>query len=129
MAGDLHPGQAAAIRTAFRKRYDLRGTPRYQTAPAAQDAARRAPSMSAPSMSSLSRPSLVKLPRPAFAVRVLNNLSFGATAASIAEFNALGSDDTTRLTRYVDAQLAWNTFMSPVVCPVTGRPAVIAAAL
>src|SRR5688500_2993429 len=109
MAGDLHPSQAAAIRTAFRKRYDLRGTPRYQTAPAAQDAARRVPSTSAPSMSSLSRPSLVTLPRPAFAVRVLNNLSFGATAASIAEFNALGSDDTTRLTRHVDAQLAWST--------------------
>jgi uncharacterized protein (DUF1800 family) len=110
MAGNrLHPSQAAAIRTAFRKRYDLRGAPRYQTAPAAQDAARRTPSMSAPSMSSLSRPSLVTLPRPAFAVRVLNHLSFGATAASIAEFNALGSDDTTRLTRHVDAQLSWNT--------------------
>lgn len=106
MAGNrLYPSQAAAIRTAFRKRYDLRGTPRYQKAPpAAQEAVRRAPSMA-----SLSRPSLVTLPRPAFAVRVLNNLSFGATAASIAEFNALGSDDTTRLTRHVDAQLAWNT--------------------
>ncbi len=105
MAGNrLHPSQAAAIRTAFRKRYDLRGAPRYQKAPAAQEAVR-----GAPSMASLSRPSLVTLPRPAFAVRVLNNLSFGATAASIAEFNALGSDDTTRLTRHVDAQLAWNT--------------------
>ena len=110
MAGNrLHPSQAAAIRTAFRKRYDLRAAPRYQKTPAAQDAARRAPSMGAPSMGSLSRPSLVTLPRPAFAVRVLNHLSFGATAASIAEFNALGSDDATRLARHVDAQLAWNS--------------------
>jgi uncharacterized protein (DUF1800 family) len=47
---------------------------------------------------SSTRPQLVALQRAPFAVRVLNNITFGATAASIAEFNALGANDTARLT-------------------------------
>jgi uncharacterized protein (DUF1800 family) len=52
-----------------------------------------------------SRSQLVTLQRAPFAVRVLNNMTFGATAASIAEFNALGANDTARLTAFVDQQL------------------------
>lgn len=52
-----------------------------------------------------SRSQLVTLQRAPFAVRVLNNLTAGANAASIAEFNALGANDTARLTAFVDQQL------------------------
>lgn len=45
------------------------------------------------------------LASPPFAVRVLNHLTFGATASSIAQFNALGTTDTARLTAFVDQQL------------------------
>ena len=62
----------------------------------------------APSMSSLSQPDLIALPKPSLAIRALNNLSYGATPATIAEFNALGSNDTARLTAYVDWQLNWS---------------------
>ncbi|WP_363797324.1 DUF1800 domain-containing protein [Lysobacter firmicutimachus] len=47
------------------------------------------------------------LPRPPFWIRVLGNLSYGATPQSIAEFNALGTTDTQRLANYVDWQLDW----------------------
>jgi uncharacterized protein (DUF1800 family) len=57
-----------------------------------------------PAVSS-SRPRLVTLQRAPFAVRALNNMTFGATAASIAEFNALGANDDARLTAFVDQQL------------------------
>ncbi len=53
----------------------------------------------------LSRSLLVTLQRAPFAVRVLNNLTTGATAASVAEFNALGANDTARLTAFVDQQM------------------------
>lgn len=49
----------------------------------------------------------VTLQRPAFAVRVLNNMTFGATLADVAAFNALGSTEAGRLTAYVDQQLNW----------------------
>ena len=38
-------------------------------------------------------------------MRALNHLTYGATTASIAEFNALGANDTARLTAFVDQQL------------------------
>ncbi len=60
---------------------------------------------SGPPTSGITQPELLTLPRPPFAVRVLNHLTFGATAASIAEFNALGSSDNARLTAFVDQQL------------------------
>jgi len=47
------------------------------------------------------------LPRPSLAIRVLGNLSYGATPQSIAQFNALGSTDAQRLANYVDWQLDW----------------------
>ena len=86
-----------------RQRYKLARAPRYQPLPhAQQDAA-------APATASLqksSAPRLLTLAKPPFAVRVLNNMSYGATPASIAEFNALGSNDLARLTAWVDRQLA-----------------------
>lgn len=47
------------------------------------------------------------LPVPPWAVQVLNRLSYGATLASMAEFNALGTSNAARLTAYVDRQLNW----------------------
>ena len=61
-----------------------------------------------PSMSGMSRPSRLTLARPSLAIRALGNMSYGATAADIAAFNALGSNDGARLAAYVDAQLDWN---------------------
>lgn len=119
MAGTaLDPARAAAIQSAFAKRYQLRAAPRFQPYRARTDegenepheaTSQATPPMSgAPSMSSLSQPSLITLPKPSLAIRALNNLSYGATPATIAEFNALGSNDTARLTAYVDWQLDWS---------------------
>ena len=68
-----------------------------------------AASSSTRSMSATSNPRLLTLAKPAFAVRALNNLSYGATPASIAEFNALGSTDLQRLANWVDWQLDWTS--------------------
>jgi uncharacterized protein (DUF1800 family) len=59
----------------------------------------------APGKADGSRPELFTLARPPFAVRVLNHLTYGATAESIAAFNALGGNDDARLTAFVDRQL------------------------
>lgn len=45
--------------------------------------------------------------QPPFAVRMLNRMTYGATPAEVAAFNALGSTDTARLTAYVDRQVNW----------------------
>lgn len=63
------------------------------------------PRMSGPSASNLTQTTLVTLQRAPFAVRVLDHLTFGATATSIAEFNALGANDNARLTAFLDQQL------------------------
>ncbi len=63
------------------------------------------PRMAGPSLSRISRPELLTMARIPFAVRVLNHLTFGATATSIAEFNALGTNDRARLTAFVDQQM------------------------
>jgi uncharacterized protein (DUF1800 family) len=63
------------------------------------------PRMSGPPTANISQPDLVALQRAPFAVRVLNHLTYGATSASIAQFNALGANDTARLTAFVDQQL------------------------
>lgn len=55
-----------------------------------------------------SDPRLLTMARPPFAVQALNNLSYGATATTIAEFNARGSTDRERLASYVDWQLNWD---------------------
>ncbi|MEO8367411.1 MAG: DUF1800 domain-containing protein [Pseudoxanthomonas sp.] len=66
-------------------------------------------SVASHSSSSMSNPRLMTLAKPAFAVRALNNLSYGATSQSIAEFNALGSNDFQRLANWVDWQLDWTS--------------------
>lgn len=104
--------QAAALRKAMRKRHQVRGPVRYQPYPgdrsdAAAMSAAAPPAQSGMAMASspISRAELVTLPKPPFAVRMLNNLSYGATPESVAEFNALGGNDTARMTAYVDQQL------------------------
>jgi len=101
------------------RRYGIKGPMRFQALPSSLTAATpqydtvsqgaptptAAPSRPAPSMSNSRAPDLLTLARPPFAVRALNHLTFGATAASIAEFNALGSSDIARLTAFVDQQL------------------------
>ncbi len=65
----------------------------------------RIPIMAGQGTANNSQAQLLTLQRAPFAVRVLNHLTAGATAASIAEFNALGANDTVRLTAFVDQQL------------------------
>ncbi len=64
---------------------------------------------SAHASSAISQPRLRTLAMPALSVRVLNNLSYGATPNSVAEFNALGTSDVQRLANWVDWQLDWSS--------------------
>lgn len=89
-------------------RYGLTRMPRF-AAPYRREAAETADRGEAPSASRLSRPSLRTLARAPFAVRVLNHLTYGATAQSVADFKALGSDDSARLGAFVEQQLAWQS--------------------
>lgn len=105
----LQQARTDAAREAFVHRYALRGQPRYQPPPArAAPGNAPAPLPAPPTTGGSTRPGVVVMPnRPPFAVRVLNNLGYGATPASIAEFNSLGSSDSARLAAWVDRQLAW----------------------
>ena len=112
-----------AMYAVFARRHGIKGPLRFQSAPprapepavaAPVDATTIAnngvprmagPSMAGPSMGNISQPELTTLQRAPFAVRALNHLTYGATTASIAEFNALGANDTARLTAFVDQQL------------------------
>ncbi|MEG3789160.1 DUF1800 domain-containing protein [Lysobacter sp. CCNWLW3] len=60
-----------------------------------------------PSMSRDSQAQLLTLARPGLAIRALNNMSYGVTPTSLAEFNGLGSTDAQRLQNYIDWQLDW----------------------
>jgi uncharacterized protein (DUF1800 family) len=103
MAGDrLGQFQAGALRKAFRQRYPLSAQARYQPMPTEGKLPPVAPPAPGPEHTPR-RP--FTLPRPPFAVRALNNLSYGVTAASLAEFQALGGSDVARMTAYVDSQL------------------------
>lgn len=51
---------------------------------------------------------LLTLPVPPLAVRVLGNMAYGPTAASLAEFNALGPNDDDRFANFVEWQLDWS---------------------
>ncbi len=105
--------QAAAIESAWRQRYQLQAPLRFDPYAARGDdipeaqAATASGARPAPSTSRLSQPILVTLARPSLAIRALGNMSYGATAADIAAFNALGANDNARLTAYVDKQLEW----------------------
>lgn len=54
-------------------------------------------------------PDLLTLTPPPFAARMLRNLTFGPTKASIAEFQGLGSADVQRLANWVDWQLDYTS--------------------
>jgi uncharacterized protein (DUF1800 family) len=106
-----------AMHDVIARRYGLKGQLRFQSppprlpetattaSPGTAGTTASGPRMAGPSMSHISQPELLTLQRPPFAVQALNHLTFGATAASIAEFNALGNNDTARLTAFVDQQL------------------------
>lgn len=105
MTRSITASEQAAIRTRLQDRYGTlgRSTPS-KAARAKLDATQSA----APDVQA--SPLLVSpldLPRPPFVVRALASLSYGATAQSISEFNALGTTDTQRLANYVDWQLDW----------------------
>ncbi len=102
MTQALSATERAMLDRAHRQRYKLARAPRYSPLPAAATSPGDADEASAQKTSARR---LVTLPRPPFAVRVLNNLSYGATTASVAEFNALGGNDLARLTAWVDRQL------------------------
>jgi uncharacterized protein (DUF1800 family) len=105
MAGSrLGETQAGALRKAFRQRYPSASQARYAPMPTE---GRRPPVPPAPPGGAPyeSQRLVQTLPRPPFAVRALNNLSYGVTTASLAEFLALGADDRARMTAYVDQQL------------------------
>jgi len=89
------------LEAAHARRYGLRGPPRYRPA--------QTPSPDGPVMSGMSRARLLTLPKPPFAVRVLNNLTWGVTRADLQAFEALGPDDGTRLAAFVEQQLAWES--------------------
>ncbi|MEP6907210.1 MAG: DUF1800 family protein, partial [Pseudoxanthomonas sp.] len=62
-----------------------------------------------------SNPRLMTMSKAPFAVRALNNMSYGATPTTIAEFNALGSTDAQRLANWVDWQLDWTSISDTAV--------------
>ncbi len=92
----------AAIRKRHAQLYGMRGqaTVTARAMASVDDGSAHSTAGSAP-------PRLLTLAKPSLAVRLLNNLSYGATPASIAEFNALGSTDLQRWANYVDWQLDW----------------------
>ncbi|MCW5580317.1 MAG: DUF1800 domain-containing protein [Luteimonas sp.] len=94
MHPSLSPSERAMLDRAHRQRYKLARAPRYSPLPAAPSPA---------TGSTAGR--LLTMAKPPFAVRVLNNMSYGATPTSIAEFRALGGNDLARLTAWVDQQL------------------------
>ncbi|TYT25102.1 DUF1800 domain-containing protein [Luteimonas viscosa] len=101
MTPGLSQAERALLERAHRQRYKLARAPRFQPLP--KD--RPATATAGPALEKSSRRRLLALAKPPFAVRVLNNMSYGATTTSIAEFNALGTGDPARLTAWVDRQL------------------------
>lgn len=101
--------QMAAVRQRHQQLYRFRGqrVPATDKSMPGNDTAPALVTAGSHTMSNLSQPRLMTLARPPFAVRVLGNLSYGATPTTIAEFNALGSTDLQRLANYVDWQLDW----------------------
>ncbi|MET0755469.1 MAG: DUF1800 domain-containing protein [Pseudoxanthomonas sp.] len=66
-------------------------------------------------MANQSAPRLMTLAKAPFTVRALNNMSYGATPTTIAEFNALGNTDAQRLANWVDWQLDWGNISDAAV--------------
>ena len=101
--------KVAEVRLRHQKLYGYRGqrVPAVDKSAGFEASASAARSGSSPAMSNSSTPRLMTLAPAPFAVRMLNNLSYGATPTTIAEFNALGGSDPQRLANYVDWQLDW----------------------
>ncbi|WP_189455925.1 DUF1800 domain-containing protein [Cognatilysobacter bugurensis] len=98
-------------RTMLAARYGRHGAIERQPFASSRPAANVAPSTAAihaPVAERLSNALRLTLSPPPFAARMLANLSFGATPASLAEFNALGHTDFDRLANWVEWQLDWS---------------------
>lgn len=127
MSKRMSPIRQAAIRSALYRRYNITAPPRFdryvERQPALAPELVASPVQSAPgpvmsggpSTSRSSQPTLLTLARPPLAIRALGNMTYGATAADIAAFNALGGSDTARLTAWVDQQLNWSTINDSAV--------------
>ncbi|MBW8810535.1 MAG: DUF1800 family protein, partial [Lysobacter sp.] len=109
MTRSMSASEQAAIRSHLLQRYGAlgRATPS-KAARSKLDSAMDSARVTAPDPQAWPvMPLPLDLPRPSLAIRVLGNLSYGATPQSIAQFNALGSTDAQRLANYVDWQLDW----------------------
>ena len=101
ISGRIHFQPMPQIRSGSEGESGLGATPSVST----DAGAVRTPMMAGQSTANISQAQLLTLQRAPFAVRALNHLTAGAHAASIAEFNALGGNDTARLAAFVDQQL------------------------
>lgn len=103
----MSPAQRARMQDLMRKRY---GGPRGPSPSAARMAGAQAlGAASAPDMytGGALQAEFLTLPRAPLAVRVLGHLTYGATPTSLAQFSALGSNDTDRIANFVEWQLDW----------------------
>lgn len=116
MAVVMDTAQRDAARDVLERRYGrrlassvfeprLRRPPPDLEPPSGPGSPRLRPPLTPPDPSDPRSPRLRMRAPPPFAVRALNNMSYGATPATVAEFNAFGSTDQARLAGYVDWQL------------------------
>ncbi len=94
-----------ALLSVIARRHGIRGQIRFQPPPPRVDPDGPQPAAAAGASSGAIQAELVTLPRPPFAVRVLNHLTYGVTPALLTEFNALGATDAARLSAFLDRQL------------------------
>ncbi len=99
---------AAQVMQAARERQQQLYGARRAPAPRPAQTGAGAPASTGAIAENMSEPLLITLPKPPFAVQVLNRLSYAATPTTLAEFNALGGNDRERLANYVDWQLDWD---------------------
>jgi len=104
----LSAADQAAIRDQYRHRYGTSGRRAATSTTSSALTPLRAASSSPLSTGGPQAAQRLTLPTPPIVVRVLDNLTYGATAASIAEFNALGSNDADRIANFVEWQLEWS---------------------
>jgi uncharacterized protein (DUF1800 family) len=108
MNGPLSAVDQTAIREQFRRRYGTSGKRSVPAAASGSIPLRAAAAATALSVGGPQPAQRLTLPPAPLAVRVLGNLTYGATVASLAEFNALGGNDAERIANFVEWQLDWS---------------------